>query len=138
MKKTLRLKNDLSELRKMAGEVEAFGNELRLSHKMMYRLQLSLEEIVVNVISYGYDDGEAHEILVEISGENDFIIAEVRDDARPFNPKEAAPVSLDIPFDEREPGGLGIHLVRHYADKMEYKREGGENILRMEWKISSD
>ena len=44
----------------------------------------------------------------------------------------AAPPDLTGPLEGRNPGGLGIHLIRNMADRIEYRREDGQNRLRIE------
>ena len=57
---------------------------------------------------------------------------EFRDFGRPFDPLQAPPPDLDRPAGERPIGGLGIHLVRSLTDRVEYRRLGGANLLRVE------
>jgi len=60
----------------------------------------------------------------------------VEDDARPFNPLERAPVDTTVPLDQKPLGGLGIHMIRHSMDELEYRRDGGRNILTMRKRIT--
>jgi anti-sigma regulatory factor (Ser/Thr protein kinase) len=94
-----------------------------------------LEEIITNVISYGYKDGLGHEISVRLSWKDPNIKVEVEDDGRPFNPLEAPPPDMVKPLAERNVGGLGIHLVREMMDELEYRRESDKNILVLRTKI---
>ena len=54
---------------------------------------------------------------------------EVVDDGTPFDPTAAAAPRTDLALDEREVGGLGIHLVRELMDDVRYERAGGRNKL---------
>lgn len=54
---------------------------------------------------------------------------EVVDDGAPFDPTAAAPPETDLPLEDREVGGLGIHLVRQLMDDVRYERAGGRNKL---------
>jgi phosphoserine phosphatase RsbU/P len=123
------LKNHLSELSKVSQRLSEFGARHHLGPKVVHDVSLALEEILTNVISYGYDDSEEHQILVRLSLEGGNFTAEVEDDGRPFNPLAVAEPDITKPVDERAVGGLGIHLVRKLMDGVEYKRQGDKNIL---------
>ena len=49
-----------------------------------------------------------------------------------FDPSAAPPPDLAIPLHQRDPGGLGIHLMRQMTDRVEYRRTDGHNRLRIE------
>jgi anti-sigma regulatory factor (Ser/Thr protein kinase) len=123
------IKNSLHQLERLAGFVESFAEEHRLPSKLSFQINLALEELVTNIISYGYRDTGPHEIRITLTIQNDKLRAEVEDDARPFNPAEAKPPDLDLPLEERPIGGLGIHLAKSMFDTMEYRRDKGKNCL---------
>ena len=100
-------------------------------------MTLALEEILTNIIRHGYDDGGAHEIDMVIRKQGDLLTLQVAADGRPFDPSRGAPPNLDLPADQRAVGGLGIHLVKSLTDALEYRREGGRNVVTVEKKIAS-
>ena len=53
---TVALKNDLAELERLSGVVEQFGKRHGLPTTALFDLHLALDEILTNVVSYGYDD----------------------------------------------------------------------------------
>ena len=95
----------------------------------MHDLNLALEEILTNIISYGYTDNREHEIKVRLSVQPGEVKAEVEDDGQPFNPLAAPEADTTQSLEERTIGGLGIHLVRKLMDGLEYKRQGDRNLL---------
>jgi anti-sigma regulatory factor (Ser/Thr protein kinase) len=95
----------------------------------MRDLNIALEEILTNIISYGYTDDREHVIRVRLSVQPGEVKAEVEDDGQPFNPFEAPEVDTAKPLEERAIGGLGIHLVRKLMDGLEYQRQEGKNLL---------
>ncbi len=133
--KTIVLNLNLSEVARLVDIIEEFCKAHHLTRKAAHNLKLILEEIVVNIISYGYEDQNEHEIEVHFQKEGDRLSLSVKDDAKAFNPLDAPPPELDKPFDDREPGGLGIYLVRNYTKNIEYRREGNLNILEMEMDV---
>jgi serine/threonine-protein kinase RsbW len=54
---------------------------------------------------------------------------EFEDRGREFNPLEVGEPDLDTPIEDRQLGGLGIHLVKNMVDLAQYRREGDRNIL---------
>jgi anti-sigma regulatory factor (Ser/Thr protein kinase) len=94
-----------------------------------------LEEVLANVISYGYDDAGEHEIMLRLSCTGEEITAEVEDGGRPFNPLAAAPPDTSKSLEDRPVGGLGIHLVRALMDAVEYSQQQGRNLLVMKKRI---
>ena len=126
---SVQLRNDLSEIQRLNQIVTEFAVQHDLAAELTFRVNLVLEEIVANVISYGYDDRLEHEISVRLSWQDPRIELEVKDDGRPFNPLEAPQPETESPLVEKPVGGLGIHLVRRMVDHLEYRREGDKNCL---------
>ena len=130
----IRLVNTLSELHKISEALAEFRRRHTLSPKVEHDLNLALEEIITNVISYGYADTREHEIRVRLKTRAGEVSAEVEDDGRPFDPLEQPEPDVTKLIDERTVGGLGIHLVRKLMDSLEYKRQGYKNLLIMKKK----
>jgi sigma-B regulation protein RsbU (phosphoserine phosphatase) len=119
-------------------KVEAFGNEHGLHPKIVFHLTLVLDELITNIISYGYADFDEHPIDVTIALRGDELTIRVEDDSEPFNILEAPAPELDLPLDERTKpvGGLGIHLIKNMVHGIHYKREKGKNVLTLRKNIS--
>jgi len=123
------IKNDLSEIETLSRFIDDFATQHQLPTKLAFQINLALEELVTNVISYGYEDPNEHEIRLTLILENGTLRAEMEDDGRAFNPVEAKPPDLDIPLEKRPVGGLGIHLVKNMFDSLDYRRENNRNYL---------
>ena len=132
---TLRLINRLDEIERMAVAVEAFGAAHHLTDEVIFAFNLSLDEVVTNVISYAFADVQDHTIDVRLRLDGDVLRAEISDDGRPFDPIEVPPPNIDAPIEERRIGGLGVYLVREMMDTVEYAREGGRNVLRLSKRV---
>lgn len=130
-KKHISLKNQLAEIETLVCVIEEFGETNDLPTRAMFDMNLVLEEIITNTISYGYGDELEHYIIVDIYWENKVIKLTVSDDGKPFNPLELAEPDLLIPLEEREEGGLGIHFVKQIMDEVTYQWEDGRNVLTM-------
>jgi serine/threonine-protein kinase RsbW len=120
------IRNDLMELATLRDGLEQIGAELGIPGKPLMQLQVALDEIASNVINYGWPDGGNHELCVRITGQQDRIEVEIVDDGREFDPRQA-PAPEPQPAGRRQPGGLGIHLVKQLVDRLEYERVDGRN-----------
>ncbi len=132
----MQLKNDLSEIESMCRYIEEFGETHQLPPDVIFNLNLSLEEIFVNIVSYGYEDENEHFVKISMSLVDNELVVEVEDDGRQFNPLELPEPDLEKKLEERPIGGLGIHLVRNLMDELEYRRTHNKNILIMKKKIN--
>ena len=128
------LRNHLSEMERMFEAVSVWCRQNAVSAATEYWMNLALDEIVSNLIRYGWKDDGEHQIHVRISRSEDEVSVEVEDDAAPFNPLEVPEPDIDRPLEERPVGGLGIHLVRQIMDGLDYRRLDGKNLLVMKKK----
>ncbi|MGC9194609.1 MAG: ATP-binding protein [Syntrophobacteraceae bacterium] len=96
---------------------------------LLPRLELVLEELLINIINYAYRGGEG-EIEVECEAPNpkEFRLR-IRDWGAPFNPLEQQNPDLSADIQSREVGGVGIFLVKQMTSGLTYQRLNGANIL---------
>jgi len=134
----LRIANDLAELTRVAEAVDEFCAAHALPADCAFKLNVALEELLTNTVSYGYDDAARHEIALDIALEGDAIVVELSDDARPFDPLDAPPPDLDSPIEERRVGGLGVHLVKTMMDDVAYAYRDGRNHVRLRKRIGGE
>lgn len=126
-----RLKNKLAEIPALAQAIEIFAEANNLPDQAIFQVNLSLDELLTNTISYGFPEGGEHEITVRIALRGETLVVETRDDGMAFNPLEQAEPDISQGIEERPIGGLGIHLVRNMMDEIEYSREENQNLLVM-------
>lgn len=127
---TITLHNDLAELERLAEIVETFGEEAGLAPRLVYSLNLALDELVTNVVSYGYDGTDTRGcITLDLTVVDGRLTAVLQDDGRPFNPLDRGPPDVDSPLEDRKIGGLGVHFVRTLMDEVRYQRVDGRNCL---------
>jgi anti-sigma regulatory factor (Ser/Thr protein kinase) len=120
------LRNDVAELERLAGWIEGFTRQ-GTSPDVSFAVQLCLEEAVANIIMYGGSDA----IAVELERNYGTLVARIEDNGRQFDPTRApAPVSA-ASLDEAKVGDLGIHLMRSFANGMDYERRDGRNRLTL-------
>jgi len=121
----------MQELTHVLQVVNVFLEPRALPSKLVYAVNLILEEILMNIIKYGYDDGESHEIEVQIEVEQEEVAFTVIDDGREFNPLTIPPPDHSKSAMDRLEEGLGLQFVRHMRNAIEYRREEDKNILKI-------
>lgn len=87
----------------------------------VHAVRLAVEEVCLNVIVHGYKDDARGFVRVAIERDGDVLLVRVADEAPPFDPAHAPRPKLDVPLEEREPGGLGWHLVRAVTDEVRHE-----------------
>ena len=123
------VKNRIEDLLRVNSLFESFATQHDISGRLRYHLLVSIEEILTNIIKYGFDEEGVHPIHITFRRVEEQIEMEFEDRGREFNPLDIGEPDLDIPLEERKLGGLGIHLVKKMVDEAKYRREGDRNIL---------
>lgn len=126
-----KLESNVKEVGKLRSFILACMDRFALPADLEMPINLALEEAVVNVMQYAFDDGKEHEINVEAERKEKEFALTITDEGRAFNPLEAPEADITLKAEERSIGGLGIHLIRSLADEVTYRRENGQNILTM-------
>ena len=95
------------------------------------KMNLAIEEAVVNVMNYAYPPGAKGEVRIEAGVHEGYVEFVISDDGTPFNPTEVEDADTTLSAEERQIGGLGIFLVKHFMDIVEYKYVDGQNVLTL-------
>ncbi|RLC57987.1 MAG: ATP-binding protein [Candidatus Cloacimonadota bacterium] len=134
----IKIKNNLEELNKLTNIIEGFCAENDIGMKITFQLNLIFEEIITNIVSYGYNDKSSHDIMVELDLKDDLLTCVISDDGISFDPLIVEKPKLDEGVEERKIGGLGIHFVKSMINDISYKRNNGKNILKFTKKINPE
>jgi serine/threonine-protein kinase RsbW len=121
----------MTELERMTQWILAVCKTAELSEKTAFALQLCLEEAVTNIMRHGEASGRATEIVANVARDGTDIVLTVEDDGGPFDPTRFAARPRAQALDEASAGGLGIDLMRQFARRIEDRRRGGRNYLRL-------
>lgn len=127
----IELVNQLEQLTKLAEAIETFGEDNNLPMNVVFDINLSLDELVTNIVLYGYNDKNTHKIEVLLEKERDSVKITLIDDGREFDPTKKEKPNLDLEVEDKGIGGLGIHFVKTKMNEMTYKREENKNILTL-------
>lgn len=129
--------NRLEEIRTIEIVLAEFADEQELPPDALFQIQLSLEEIFTNVVSYAHDDNQEHDVEIVLSKDGKAVTVEIIDDGLPFDPlKDAPELDVDSSLEDRGIGGAGIRLVRQMMSELNYKRDNARNHLVMVKKLS--
>jgi anti-sigma regulatory factor (Ser/Thr protein kinase) len=130
------LQPDIAEIPRLLDWVESRCAADAVPGDIALKLALALEEAVANIIHHGFRDAAPpHRIELRLDIAAGTLIAEVIDNAAPFDPTYAPEADTTLPLEERSLGGLGIRLINTMMDRVEYRRAGGENRLRLEKRL---
>jgi len=122
-----------AEVRALA---ESFGAAAGADHDATLRVVLILEELFTNTVTHGYPGGADGPIWVTLASQTDAIAVTYEDAAPPFDPL-GPPPALPLAPEEREPGGLGLALVRGLSLGASYVRLGDRNRITLTVATSS-
>lgn len=130
----LQLTSEAMDFSVCSSMVEEYCQRLGLPQKSIFKITLVLDELITNIISYGYDDPDSYLIDVQLFCKDDGLVLVLSDNARPFNPLlDAAKPELDLPLEQRARpiGGMGVHLVKSLMDSVHYERVDDRNVLTL-------
>ena len=126
------LENRLSELKALHQHLKRWGGTIGLPDISISRINICLDELFTNIVSYGFDDDLQHKIKFKLSGDNSSVIINIEDTGIPFNPLEKIDPDFPENVESAKIGGLGIHIIRRLMDSVFYERKQGINKLTME------
>ncbi len=103
------------------------------------KIELALEEAVINIIHYSYPSTEGTIELIYSFSETGWVSFTLKDRGRPFDPttKQRSFDAEDLPIEQRKIGGLGIPFLYALLDDIEYRREAKTNVLVLKKNIHS-
>ena len=126
---------DRAKLSAMMVEFEQICTDWGVPRSASFNLELAIDELVTNSISYGFNESEAKpDIRVAAATEADTVAVCIEDNGAPFDPFEEAPApDFELGIEEQPVGGLGVHLVKNMVEEYRYERLDGYNrlLLRM-------
>lgn len=129
----IKLRNRIDELQRLNEGLEEIGAEAGWPERAVLDLSLACEELVVNIVNYGFPSGGEHHIDVIIQASPGSVEVKIEDGGVPFNPlQKADPLALlEFDLEDRPIGGLGIFFVKRLMDDIHYEYAGGLNRFRM-------
>jgi anti-sigma regulatory factor (Ser/Thr protein kinase) len=128
---SLKVEPRREELERVHAAIEELAEREGWSAGLIFRVNLILEELVINIMDYGDDEGR-HRIEVTVTSDPDEVVMDLVDSGKPFDPTHDAPEpDIGASLDERRVGGLGVYLTRTMVEEMRYRREAEHNHLTL-------
>lgn len=134
---TIRLHATVCEIERLNRLVRHWGELHEIPGRTLYAVNLALDELVTNAVLYGFGDPvpEGEALVIHLEAKEGAVHASIRDSGRAFDPLSLPTPDLTAPLEQRQIGGLGVHLVRAMMDRVDYAREGECNVLTITKKI---
>ncbi len=132
----VRVENKMDHWPVLRCALHDYGVCVGMNARGLKKIELAVEEAVVNIINYSQAEWVELEVKVKSEkrkedGKGKEINVTLRDNGAAFDPLQQAEVDTDRATDERQVGGMGIHLIRQIVDELHYERKENKNILRM-------
>jgi len=119
---------EMEKLHEILGKIEKFATNSGCGKDRITQFLILSEELIVNIMSYAYA-GDKGPLSIELIDSGDNISMLLSDEGAEFNPLEASEPDITSDIESREIGGMGIFMVKKFAEDVSYKREKGRNIL---------
>jgi sigma-B regulation protein RsbU (phosphoserine phosphatase) len=120
---------DLDEIATVNSAFAEFADMHELPAKVRRSVSVVFDELLNNTISYGFKGRDDGEIAITVDLRPDRLAITLSDNGRPFNPFGTAAPDTGLSVEEREIGGLGVHLVRTMMDEVTYHRRTDRNVV---------
>ena len=127
---SLKVSAKMENLGRLIESVSGCAKAQGFDQERISKIELAAEEALVNIIRYAYPEGPGDvEMICKMDGGR-FVI-EIIDWGIPFDVAAMPDPDVNAGIPEREPGGLGIFLMKKVMDEVRYRREHDRNILTL-------
>jgi len=122
--------NKITNIGSVIEKFEGFADKHSISAEVIQKVNIVFDELLTNTISYAYTDDLDHVIEVKIRVYSEKLIVTIMDDGTPYNPFDRVDPDTTLGLEDREIGGLGVHIVKLLVDDYhyEYKSQLKKNI----------
>jgi sigma-B regulation protein RsbU (phosphoserine phosphatase) len=122
---------NLAEIERINTEFRQFADERGIAAAISQKVNIVLDDLLNNIISYGFSDDEDHHIDVDITYLPSKLVISITDDGMPFNPFDQIGPDTSLSIEERDFGGLGVLLVKELMDEYQYQRHSNSNVVTL-------
>ena len=135
MQKSIVLPNDTQEVPRLNAFVGEVCQTVGFDEMVSIQVKVAVEEAVVNVMKYAYPTGKSGSVTIEAATNDVRLKFTIIDSGKPFDPTVQAEVDTTLSAQERNIGGLGIHIMRQNMDSINYERIDNMNVLTLRKKL---
>jgi serine/threonine-protein kinase RsbW len=130
------VKRDLSSLEQITSLLQEFFVVHKLPEAHRFSLAFAIEEIVTNIIRHQPKNRTS--IQLQLNGTAERVVVTIVDpDSAFFDPTVAKDPPVDLPINQRKPGGLGIFLTKKMMDEVHYEFHDGTGITTLVKRLES-
>ena len=129
--KTVRITNQRDQVDTVRKFFDEYSKENKLTEKTVHDIQMALDELLTNIVNYGYEDSDEHKIDVRFGINDDAVRVEIIDDSKPYNILEQENPDISLSVEDKPIGGLGIFLIKKLMSNVDYYTKEGKNHLVM-------
>ena len=130
------LPNDVKTVPQLNAFVDEVCENAGFDMSTTMKINLAIEEAVVNVMNYAYPSGMNGNVDIDAQMTDERLKFVISDNGTPFDPTAKAEVDTTLSAEERSIGGLGIHLIRQIMDTINYERIDNKNVLTLRKKLT--
>ncbi|MDJ0878875.1 MAG: SpoIIE family protein phosphatase [Halieaceae bacterium] len=130
----LTMHNDITAISAVNDDFNGWAEKHGIPTNVQRPMNICLDELLNNIVSYGFCDeavDEQHEIELHFRLPDSELVVTIVDDGKPFNPFGNEPPDTCLSVEDRPIGGLGVHLVKNFMDKVHYERHGENNVVTL-------
>ena len=122
----------------LAETIEQFAAKHSFDDEIPFRLNLALDELVTNSLSYALPKVAKPELRIRLARTSEEVVAQFEDNGAAFDPFQEAPQpDTNQALDDRPIGGLGVLFVTQFADSASYERDGDVNRITLRMKLET-
>jgi len=120
-----RLRSRAPEIAALADAIEEWAAAVGMQQRTARYVNVILDELIANVVTHAYGGSDNGSIEVDADYDGHRVCVSLCDYGPQFDPTSLPPADTEKSIDEREIGGLGVHLVHKLADSLSYRRRDG-------------
>jgi anti-sigma regulatory factor (Ser/Thr protein kinase) len=130
-KELLSIQNRIEDIQIVIEKFEQFAEKAKVNSALLMKINIVFDELMANIIRYAFEDDHDHIIYLEFVIKDQSLFIIIEDDGVAFDPFSQDPPDTSLTLEQREIGGLGIHLVKNLMDEYEYVRNEKRNVVKL-------
>jgi serine/threonine-protein kinase RsbW len=125
----IRVPGTQAGIREAVAAFDAFCAAYPPGRDALSAAHVALDEVLVNIVGHAFAgrDGGSIELGADLDATS--LVITVTDDGPAYDPLQEPAPNTTLPLEARQPGGLGIHLVKHLMQQVQYSRQDDRNRL---------
>lgn len=127
----LTLENRIEEINRVNSDFNKIALGRGIARSITQKFNIVFDELLSNIFYYGCEEEYHARVRVRIEFLENRIKVAISSFGIPFNPLEAPQPDTTSPLEDRNPGGLGVHLVRNMVDEITYYRRHNQNVINL-------